>query len=169
MKTPAGQVLAVLVAGVALAGVAWLGVFSSGLPTVYCPMPTLTFIPALVLSGSGLYRLALLVPVFLFFVWNPCLFQGSGRVPIRSLALLGLASLLSVVYFVEGWKFGVQYQGIRYVQTMSLANVLSVILLGAVFFRARRAKTSFWNNLFTQWLLFAWLAWFAFPTLGELP
>jgi hypothetical protein len=37
------------------------------------------------------------------------------------------------------------------------------------FVRTWKMGASFRNSLFVHWMLFAWLAWYAFPYLGELP
>jgi hypothetical protein len=42
-------------------------------------------------------------------------------------------------------------------------------LLSLIFFRSLIVAPSFRTNMFFHWILFAWLAWFAFPWLGELP
>ena len=161
--------IATLLAAMALAGIAWVGMFSGGVPAFVRPMPALTFIPALLLSGRGLSWLAVLIPTIFFLVWNPGLLHGKGRLPVRSVVLFGLATILSLVDFVESWQYGVKYQGIRYTYAVCAANMFWVVLLTVVFFLVRRAAPSFRNNLLANWLLFAWLAWYAFPTMGELP
>jgi hypothetical protein len=68
-----------------------------------------------------------------------------------------------------GWKFGLQYQGTRYVYEVSAANVFGIAFLATGFSWSRKWEGSFTLNLALHWLLFVWLAWYAFPYLGELP
>jgi hypothetical protein len=62
----------------------------------------------------------------------------------------------------------VEYQGIGYVVGVAAINVLCWALLGVLAFRARR-RPSYGRSLMFHTALFAWLAWCAFPYLGELP
>jgi len=47
-------------------------------------------------------------------------------------------------------------------------NTVWTVAWWAILYRAWRAS-SFGMNLFFHAMLFAWLAWYAFPYLGELP
>ena len=133
------------------------------------PLPALTVLPAFFLSGWPLSLAAVTVPVLLFFAWNPGLFRSHAKIPKRSYILLLVATVLSVIWFVSGWNYGLKYQGARYTHMIFNLNVAWIGCLGVLFTRASRVGTSFKTNLFLHWMLFAWLAWFAFPYLGELP
>jgi len=54
---------------------AWVGLFSAGVPTLYCPMPTLTILPAFLLDSWNhewnLQFLAVLVPTIPFLSVEP--------------------------------------------------------------------------------------------------
>jgi hypothetical protein len=104
------------VAGMTLLIPASLGLLLTGVPTILCPLPLLTTIPALLLSTWRLHYLATSLPVLLFFV-------NAGW------------AVALVFAFVRTWQNG----------------------------------ASFRTSLFVHWMLFAWLAWYAFPYLGELP
>ena len=160
-----------LIAGLGLLVPASVGLLASGVPTILCPLPTLTVLPAFLLSNWHLWKIAVILPTLLFFLWNPRLFTGAARIPRRTYLLFALASLLSVVYFIASWKLGLQYQGIRYVYVVAAMNILWVVFLGIGFVRSWRkmSSSSFTVSLFLHWMLFAWLAWYAFPYLGELP
>jgi hypothetical protein len=133
-------------------------------------MPTITILPAFVLaSPSHLpHWFAILVPSVLFFAWNPGLFRGSMPVPKRSWVLLSLLTVLSVVYFVGSWRYGNRYQGRDYTVTICAVNVGWIVILWAMLYRSSRLR-SFGANLLFHGTMFAWLAWYAFPYLGELP
>ena len=123
------------------------------------------FIPAL----FGLRQAAVAVPVVLFLVWNPGLFQGDAAVPKRSYVLLIILTLLNVLWFVVGWKDGLAMQGEKYNYSVCGANIVWIAALWMLFARCRKTEPSFKSNLLFHWMLFAWLAWYAFPFFGELP
>ena len=153
--------LGVILIGLTLLIPASLGLLLSRVPTVFCPFPALTVLPSFVLSS--LHPAAVVVPPLLFFLWNPGLLRTESQLPKRSRWLLVAAVLLSVIWFVVGWKDGLHYQGVRYVYTLTLVNVAWIGLLSVMFARYRRSESSFKANLVFHWILFAWLAWYAFP------
>lgn len=165
--------VATFLAGFSLLLPAWLGLLAAGSPTVVCPLPALTVIPAIYLSTylhSGLvFRLAVVFPAALFFAWNPGLLRGKGEVPRRSFLLFAGIVVLSVIWFLGSWGYGLQYQGHRYTYAISVVNALWASALSIMFLAAWRRKSSYWISLAAHWMLFAWLGWYAFPYLGELP
>jgi hypothetical protein len=156
-------------AGLGLLIPASMGLLVSGVPTIWCPFPTLTVLPAFLLSNIGLWKVAVAVPMLCFFVWHPGLFSGESKVPRRSYVLLIIAILLSFAYFVASWKWGLQYQGSRFTHVVCAVNAIWAAFLALAFARSWKEPSSFRYNLFVHWMLFAWLAWYAFPYLGELP
>jgi hypothetical protein len=104
----------------------------------------------------------------LFFAWNPGLFRGKLQVPKRSWVLLITLSALSIAYFVGSWSYGNQYQGHQFTVAICAVNIVCLVILWAILYRSARLS-SFKANLFFHAALFAWLAWCAFPYLGELP
>jgi len=74
-----------------------------------------------------------------------------------------------VIYFIDSWADGVQFESKRYTQTIAIANIIWITFLTFLFAFSRIRKPSFIFNLTLHWLMFAWLAWYAFPYLGELP
>jgi hypothetical protein len=158
------SVLFTLVCGFALLGPAWLGL-STGLPTVLSPFPALTVIFSFFMTS----RVGIAIPTLLFLVWNPRFFRGEGRIPNRSYTLLAFLTVFTAVWFVLGWKFGSQYQGPRFTHLMLVVNIAWLLGLWALFLSALKHTPSVGLSLTIHWLLFAWLAWSAFPYLGELP
>ena len=157
--------LVTLIVGFALAIPAAVGLPSRGVPTALAPFPAMTAIPALLLSSR---LVGVVVPSLIFFAWNPGLFRGEKKPPKRSYGLLVVAAILSVFWFVVDWKVGLHYQGVGYVHRVSVVTVAWIAFLGALFTLYWK-RESFRLNLALHWLLFAWLAWYAFPYLGELP
>jgi hypothetical protein len=161
--------LATGVAGLGLLIPASMGLLVSGFPTIWCPLPTLTMMAAIPLADRRLWKAAIVVPMLCFFVWNPGLFRGQSKVPWRSYVLLIILILLSVAYFVTSWKSGLKYQGSRFTHVVCAVNATWAACLALAFGRSWKEPSSFSYNLFVHWMLFAWLAWYAFPYLGELP
>jgi len=155
-------------AGAVLVVPAYCGFMLTGVPTLLCPFPTATIIPAFVLSSSRLEWLAVAIPSALFLLWNPGLFRGQSRLPKRSLVLLTVLTVLSILFFVASWNYGIKYQGPQFTYGTCVVNVGWLLVLWVVFVQAWR-KPAFAKNLLAHWLFFAWLGWYAFPYLGELP
>jgi hypothetical protein len=105
----------------------------------------------------------------LFFAWIPRAFQGDAKIHKRSHVLLALASVLSVAWFVFGWNYGLEYQGARHTYVVCIVNAAWIAFLWLIFAQYWKREPSFKINLLLHWVLFAWLAWYAFPYLGELP
>ena len=160
--------LATILSGIALLLPTSMGFLITGYPTILHPFPAMTVLPAFFLASAHLWALSATIPVIGFLIWNPALLHGQTQVPWRSHALLAAATGLNVIWFAFGWKFGLQYQGSTYTYAVFGINVAWIAILAASIVLGRK-QNSFASNLVFHWLLFAWLGWFAFPYLGELP
>jgi hypothetical protein len=135
------------------------------------PLPLFTALPFLFLSlhlGPLPAFAAIFVPTLLFWAWSFNLFRGASVVPRRSVILFWFLAALTVVYFVASWDYGVKWQGYEHVIAVLVLNVVAIYLLWRFLVQARSAP-SFRHSFLFHWTLFAWLAWFAFPLLGEMP
>jgi len=126
--------------------------------------------PGIVFVGMlfGLRFVAVAIPAVAFFLWNPGLFRGEATVPKRSYVLIAVATLADAAWFVGGWKDGLRFQGVAYTHAVFAINVVWVTLLWLGFAVSSKARKSFNRSLLLHWLLFAWLAWSAFPFFGEM-
>jgi len=152
---------------------------SAGVPTVWSPFPFLTVIPAFMVASTPINQpdfafrsLALPVlaaaPIAATFVAWSVRPVAKSKVPIPSLLLFGLVCVLSLVAFIGGWGYGIQYQGFTYTVILAAINVILAVSVAAILLR-HRAAPSQRRSLAFHGMLFLWLAWFAFPWLGELP
>ena len=117
--------LLVFASCLSLVAVASIGLFSAGVPTIYCPMPTLTVLPAFVLSQWRLHVAAVLIPLVLFVAWSPGLMKNKqSKLPRRTIGLLAAFSILTAVDFSLEWKYGVEYHGLEHTVTVCLINVI---------------------------------------------
>jgi hypothetical protein len=108
-----------------------------------------------------------ILPVVLFFAWNPRLLRGQVRTPKRTLALVATVVGLGLAYLVASWGPGLRHQGIEYTLFVDAESVACIAILCVLCFRSWKGEPSFMWNLALHWVLFAWLAWFGFPYLGE--
>jgi hypothetical protein len=127
------------------------------------PVPGLVLLPLFFIGPF-----AWLVPMVFFFVWNPGLFNGDAKTPKRTHVLLAVATLLSPLWFAGGWRDGIVVQGPRYNLFVLGINIVWVTVLWFMFVRNWKTEPSFKLNLLLHWLLFFWLAWYAFPFFGEI-
>ncbi len=153
----------ILAAGL-LVPLAALAMFGSGTPTLWSPIPTLSF--AAYMLGFG--PVAALIPAIAFLAWTPQLRRAEGRVPRRSLVLLAIAVALSAWYLVGSWHYGLKYQGRAYTVAVSVLTAAWFVVLTGLAVLAWR-RPSYRRSLGFHLALFAWLAWYALPYLGELP
>jgi hypothetical protein len=160
---------ATLICGFLLLIPAWVGLNMFNVSMFLSPLPALTIIPTFLLDAMHLQAVAMVIPAILFFAWNPGLVQGSHLIPKRTNVLFLIAAVLSVIWFIGGWKDGLHYQGPTYTHLICALNVAWVASLGAFLFLRRKSVPSFASNLTFHMLFFAWLGWDAFPYLGELP
>jgi hypothetical protein len=158
-----------LICGFLLLIPAWVGLHLFGVTMLLSPLPALTIIPAFLLDAMHLQAAALVIPVILFFAWNPGLFRGTETIPRRTYVLFAIATVLSTIWFVGSWKYGLQYQGRTYTYLICALNAAWLSGLGVFLFLRRKYDPSFASNLAFHLLFFAWLGWYAFPYLGELP
>lgn len=153
-----------------LALISWLTI-SPGTPRVYAPLNVLVILPLFladsVLGNARILAAVGFVPVFFCF-WCLSVLQGAATLPTRSVALLVCAVALSASWLTFGYSYGLEHQSIGYFIGVAVLNVFCWVLLAALAVLARR-RPSYGHNLGFHAALFAWLAWCAFPYLGELP
>lgn len=144
---------------------------SPGTPQVYAPLNLVVLVPAFwadeLVRGAFIYVAVAVVPLC-FCLWCWSVLGGSVTLPARSVVLLVVAVALSAFSLIFGAHYGIEYQSVGYVVGVATINVICWVLLGGLAFLARR-RPSFGHNLGFHAALFAWLAWCAFPYLGELP
>jgi hypothetical protein len=155
---------------VVLTLLSWLTILP-GEPRVYAPLNLLVVVPVFLsdsLLGSGGVFVAIAVVPALFCLWCWPVLRGRTTLPTRSVVLLFSAVSLSALSLICGSPYGVEHQSLAYVVGVAIINVICWVLLGGLAWLARR-RPSFGSNLGFHAALFAWLAWCAFPYMGELP
>jgi hypothetical protein len=150
-----------------------------GAPALWSPLPLLVVLTGFALSELPINRpdfpfreltLSLLASIPItaaYFAWS-ALPVAASRIPARSVVLLTLVAMLSLVFFLGSWSYGVTYQGLFHTIAVATINGAFVLVAVLVVVLHRRSPT-YTLSLVFHWALFLWLAWFAFPWLGELP
>jgi hypothetical protein len=146
---------------VGIAGVMSLGNLSH--PTVLSPWSLPTLLLAC-LSGGPVAPFIAWTSVFLLWYPRP---DGERRLRLRSVVLALGALALSLQCCVEGPVYGLYYQGVSYVGGVILVNVAcwSAIFVLGLTAALRPGRLTNW---IFEVVLFAWIAWFAFPYMGEM-
>jgi len=159
--------IATLSAGLVLGLVASqsLGLLGSGAPSIFAPAPML--LVYLLFFGVP-FSLAIGMFVLLFWIWHPRLFAGAVDIPARTIVLAAVSTLLSVLAFVTGWQYAVEYQGHRYAVICLIVSALLFAMCAVSLWGARK-NPSFRASLGAHTLLFAWLGSYALPYMGETP
>jgi hypothetical protein len=133
--------------------------------------PLLSTIPAFTAVGTwgpkGVWAAAALIPA-VFLLWSIHLFGGSSAIPFRSMLLLSVGVVVSIVYFAFSWSYALKYQGTSYTIAIAAINIAAIAFLISYGWTARRSP-SFAKSYVFHLCLFAWLGAFAFPWLGEMP
>ncbi len=162
------QKISVLVAAavVAVVSAQALGQFGGGSPLILTPSPIPFVVPILILNLPVVLAISLFTLAFL--IWRPALFHGAVGVPIRTLALFAITSVLSFVWFISSWSYGLKYEGRTYTVVCALLSAALFSVSGFLLWRARTAP-SFVTALLSQTTIFLWLASYALPYLGETP
>ncbi len=143
-----------------------LGVSSSmalwKLPTIYTPFPLHVVLLGWVLG----YFAALLMPAVYALIFYK--YHASPKYLKSHIIILTLIAVLSIPYFYYSWEYGLKYQGSQH--TYFVSALAAVIILGLAGLSVYAAKArSHGPSYLLSILLFSYLAWGAFPYLGELP
>ena len=77
--------------------------------------------------------------------------------PKRTYTLFVIAAVLSVIWFIRGWKYGLQYEGPTFTHFICAVNIVWVVGLGVLLFLRQKVNPSFISNLAFHLLFFAWL------------
>jgi len=135
--------------------------FATGVPRIWAPMPIHVFLLWWLIGPA-----VVLMPALLLLAWCWPISSSANVVPRRSIVLLATLALLSVVYFIASWHFGVLYQGATHTTGVACINLLVLMALALLAFQIARRPNRAGPFIFHT-LLFAWLGWCAFPYLGE--
>jgi hypothetical protein len=144
---------------------------SANEPNAYSPYSLATAIPLIWFHEAirgGIIDIilgTLAIPAF-YVLWCFPLLKGQNQIPKRTKIFSMLLVLLSLFSLVGGWLYGIEYQGYTHTVLMILFNLCFWTLLFILALKNART-TSYKTNFLFHSTLFIWLAWVAFPWLGE--
>lgn len=115
-------------------------------------------------AGGDVGTMFVLPLAFLF--WTLPFKPQRPGIPFRSVALAYGIAMFNVPFIAGGLGYGVKYQGMSFVVAVTVENAVVMSLLLVLGSRLRRRPSPQLAFAF-HWVLFAWLAWCAFPWLGE--
>ena len=148
-------------------------------PTIYSPFSFAVVLPAFYIHDY----LKLILPPFLFLptvtvltcsviplffmAWSRGLYSGIGKIPRRSVVFFSIIIVLSLIYLIGSWKDSLKYSG--QFHTLAIYGINLVFWATMVYlYLLNRKRPSVKLSFVFHWFSFAWLAWVAFPWLGEL-
>jgi len=105
--------------------------------------------------------------VTLFSIWAYP-YSREPQKPKRSLYFGAVVGLLSLAYFIYGYRYALEYQGAVYFWGVSIFGAALFASAMLTSFAAVR-KGARAMQIVSDAILFSWLAWLAFPYMGELP
>jgi hypothetical protein len=162
IESPSRAVVALvgLLGSATLACIAYCSI-RTGSPALLAPFPIAVALPAMLLTGYG--GVAFLPLVFAASL--PLISRYKRRViPILLAIVVAVGCML---WMVAGWDTSAAYNPYFSNEVWLAMNLASfMIVLAAAWFARRRPN--WWTAVAFQWSLFAWLAWCAFPWVGEI-
>ncbi len=162
-----------LIVCASLCGMAAFFSCSTGMPTIRSPLPLPVFVSVLLASALGAtnpWLVATSIPFGKFLLINFYQLRFAEPAPLRTrfTVLLGLTSVLSVLFFALAWQDGFRFQGVSF--TLGTASInFAILIVLWIWWLSLRQKVSKTSALLFATSLHCWLFGYAFPCLGELP
>jgi hypothetical protein len=157
--------LAISLGGALLVFIVGAIMISVGYPRPWAPLPLTIVIPAFVWGNEALAPLPLAIFAGL---WLAPVSWTRRRIRWWSIAATAALIVLSALWLIAGWSYGVKYEGRAYTLAVTLIGVLCMGLLSALLI-LNCLRPSLMTNLIFHLAVGCWLASYAFPYLGELP
>lgn len=164
---PGRSAVAPVLATAALVGIAGFLSIRANVPSVSSPFALLTTLPAVWIFARA-QPLASLPIVLGFLMSSPHLLRRTTVIPRRSAVTLFAFMVVNAAWFLLGWSYGIEYQGLSHVLYVAAWNVVFIgAALTLLLINSRTPR--FEINLAFHGTVFVWLAWCALPWLGEMP
>ncbi|MGB7343120.1 MAG: hypothetical protein WBD20_02810 [Pirellulaceae bacterium] len=136
----------------------------------WSPIPFLVFLPYMYLDLWLIdypYSVFAIPSIVLFVLVAPSAFsKACSSLPIRSKAMLCIATCTSAYWFAFSINAAFEYQSAYYLYSCITVNLLAIMVLSVSWF-LRRGRFGFSSILAWNLALVCWLFWLAHPWLGE--
>lgn len=141
-------------------------------PKIYSPYSFIVVIPTMFAGELELpmfitYFLGIFPLATLYLIWSFSFIRQPYSIPKPTVVLAAICIVLSGVFNITSYKYGIQYQGQLHTFLMYFFNLILIIIL-FLLFKLNKSNPSKYSGLGFNILLFSWLGWVAFPWLGEL-
>lgn len=141
-------------------------------PKIYSPYSLIVVIPtmlagAIELSRFIAYFLGIFPLAILYLIWSFSFIREPYSIPKPTVILAAICIVLSGVFNITSYKYGIQYQGQLHTLLMYLFNLILIIFM-IMLFKFNKSNPCKYSGLGFNILLFSWIGWVAFPWLGEL-
>jgi len=161
-----------IIVGAVLVGAVGAMTMIAAYPKLHSPYSFTVVIPALLIYDLNLppfvMRVACVLPlVTLYLAWSFAFLKSRFKITLTQKVVSGLLVILSAVFNVNSFGYGLKYQGEFHTYIMYAYNISLVLGLSLILW-ANTKKPSFNSYISFSVVLFAWLGWVAFPWLGEL-
>ena len=140
-----------------------LDMFGGGSPALSAPAPFILVLPMVFGVPLPLVAIGWMVA---FWLCSRSLFRGEPTIPRYLPWLLIAVAVLSAAWYLYGFGFAIQYWGLKYAVGCLSLSVMMLAACSLAIWRSRRSPT-FAGAFLAPFLLFWWLASYAFPWLGE--
>ncbi len=137
----------------------------AGSPTILAPAGAPLIFPAFMGVPS---TLLLSIPAVFYWLLVTSALRGHYAVSRAGLVAFAVLGLLSLAWFIAGWRLGVQYEGALYTRVcfgLSMALAIVALVLGL---QSRKAANAM-PRLAAAWVMVAWFITYGFAYLGETP
>ena len=156
----------VIIAGALLIALCCAKAFGAIGKPGYFPIKT-TFPFPWVLVGDSLS--ASILSTVLYCIWCGPLWRGEA-IPRKRTAIAALiVGCVSAAWYLAGVRYGLRYQGLRYLITTASGSFALAAVIAALLIRSWRRQNPVSYSLAATVLLFIWSVTYALPWLGDYP
>jgi len=134
-------------------------------PNIFSPMSFPLVVCALYIPVHP-YITIILIPIIGFWLSMVPILRGNLNFSYIQFFVILFIGGLNIVWIFYGFDWGLKYQGLYHVVIVSIFNCSIFISLLSCYFVFRK-NPSFGRKTFLNGMIWIWLAWYAFPYLGE--
>jgi hypothetical protein len=132
------------------------------MPLWMAPMPFYLVFSFWLISFGSIF----ILPVI--YIFEVLLLDQTKHLGNWVLAISSGVFFLDFLYLIEAWEYGFKYQGRDHTMIVIAENLIVMCLILSLILLGFRKKTAIYHRV-ANLVLFLFLAWCAFPYLGEMP
>jgi hypothetical protein len=142
-------------------------------PTPFAPysftvvLPVMFALEAQPLSEFATRAVAAVYWSLLYAAWTFPTLRSAPSIPLRSILLYSVTGSFSLIWLINGMKYGLQYQGLLHTVLVVTTGTIFIAGIGFLLLLNRKNPSDCKFSAF-HILYFVWFGWISFPWLGEL-